>query len=206
VCLDRHGRIRGDSNAIRAVNQVNPMYHALVALDACIESHQGRGSPGRRCCAVIAGIAFVVHPSAWRAKFASVAPLSRPLFALVAVAAVPLVVYAVGQVGIHTSSGPHDEHYEFWVVMAVYALLMLLFGAVAAWRVSGWRFPLWAAGLMSIALGIGSLGIAAVSHLSTVWSLLAITWGVAFIVLGEREARTHVAAVRTAATSPVGDR
>jgi hypothetical protein len=157
---------------------------------------------------VIAGIAFLAHPSAWRAKFTPVARPSRALVALAAIATVPAVIYAIGQLDIHAASGPHDEHYEFghWVVMAVYALLVPLFGAVAAWKVSGWRFPLWAAGLMSIALGIGSLGIAAVSQLSTVWSLLAITWGVAFIVLGEREARTHVAAVRTAATARVGDR
>jgi hypothetical protein len=157
---------------------------------------------------VIAAIAFVTHPSRWRAKFASVAPRSRPLFALVAVAAGPLVVYAIGQLDIHTSSGPHDEHYEFghWVVMAVYALLVPLFGAVAAWKVSGWRFPLWAAGLMSIALGIGSLGITAVSQLSTAWSLLAIGWGATFIAVGGREVRPHVAEARTAAASTAGER
>jgi hypothetical protein len=157
---------------------------------------------------VIAGIAFVAHPSAWRARFTSVAPRSRPLLALVALAAVPLVAYASGQLDIHASSGPHDEHYEFghWVVMAVYALLIPLFGAVAAWKVAGWRFPLWVAGLMSIALGIGSLGITAVSQLSTTWSLLAIGWGAAFIAVGGREGRTHLAGGRTPAASTVGQR
>jgi hypothetical protein len=140
---------------------------------------------------VIAAIAFVAHPSSWRAKFTPVAAPSRTLFVLVAVAAVPLVIYAVGQLTIHTSSGPHDEHYEFghWVVMAVYALLVPVLGAVSAWKVSGWRFPLWVAGLMVAALGIGSLGITAVSQLTNVWSLLAIVWGAAFIGVGELEAR-----------------
>jgi hypothetical protein len=148
---------------------------------------------------VIAAIAFVAHPSAWRAKFAPVARPSRALFVLVALAAVPLAVYAAGQLDIHAGSGPHDEHYEFghWVVMAVYALLVPIFGAVAAAKVSGWRFPLWVAGLMSIALGIGSLGITAVSQLSGSWSLLAITWGAVFIGVGEREARSRVGARRT---------
>ena len=140
---------------------------------------------------VIAAIAFVAHPSSWRAKFTSVATPSRALFALAAIAAVPMVIYAIGQLDIHLSSGPHDEHYEFghWVVMAVYALLVPLFGAVAAWKVSGWRFPLWVAGIMAAALGVGSLGITAVSQLSTLWSLLAIAWGAAFIAVGELEAR-----------------
>jgi hypothetical protein len=147
---------------------------------------------------VIAGLAFVAHPSTCRAKLAPVAPHGPLLFALVVVAAVPLVVYASGQLDLHATSGPHDQHHEFghWIVMAVYALLIPLVGALAAWKVSGWRFPLWVAGLMSIALGIGSLGITAVSQLSTSWSLLAIGWGAAFIAVGEREGRTHVAGGR----------
>ena len=140
---------------------------------------------------VVAALGFAAHPSSWRAKFTSVAPPSRVLFLLVAFAAVPLVVYALGQLDIHTSSGSHDEHYAFghWVVMAAYALLAPLYGAVAALKVSGWRFPLWVSGLMVAALGIGSLGITAVSQLSALWSLVAITWGVVFIGIGELEAR-----------------
>jgi hypothetical protein len=140
---------------------------------------------------VIAAIAFVAHPSSWRAKFSPISTPSRTLFAMTAVAAVPMVIYAVGQLNIHLASGPHDEHYEFghWVVMAVYAVLVPLFGAVAAGKVSGWRFPLWVAGIMAAALGVGSLGITAVSQLTTVWSLLAIGWGAAFIAVGELEAR-----------------
>ncbi len=143
---------------------------------------------------VIATIAFIAHPSSWRAKLASVAAPSPGLFLLVAVAAVPLVVYAVGQLNIHTSSGMHDEHYEFghWVVMAAYALLVLVLGATAAWRVSGWRFPLWVAGLMAAALGVGSLGITAVSQLPTAWAVLAVVWGTVFISVGERGRRTHL--------------
>ena len=143
---------------------------------------------------VIAAIAFVAHPSTWRAKFTPTATPSRALFALTAIAAVPMVVYAVGQLNIHLGSGPSDEHYTFghWVVMGVYALLVPIFGAVAAAKVSGWRFPLWVAGLMAAALGVGSLGITAVSQLTTVWSLLAIAWGAAFIAVGELEARQQV--------------
>jgi len=143
---------------------------------------------------IIAGIAFVVHPSTWRAKYASLERPSPSLLALVAVAAVPLIAYATGQLGIHAGSGPHDEHHQFghWIVMAVYALLVLLFGAVAAWKVSGWRFPLWTAGLMAAALGLGSLGITAVSQLSTVWAVLAIAWGTVFIGVGELQARSRL--------------
>ena len=60
---------------------------------------------------------------------------------------------------------------------------------VAALKVPGWRLPLWATGGMVVAFGIGSLGIAAVSQLATVPAILAVAWGVAFIAVGEREAR-----------------
>jgi hypothetical protein len=140
---------------------------------------------------VIAVLAFFAHPSSLRAK---VTPVERPspaLFTFVAVAAVPLVVYGVGQLRIHMGSGAGDEHFEFghWVVMGVVALVTPALGVVAASKVSGWRFPLWASGLMIVALGIGSLGITAVSQLRTPWAVPAIIWGAAFIAVGEREAR-----------------
>ena len=146
---------------------------------------------------VIAAAAFVAHPSSWRARFAPVAAPSRALLVLVALAAVPLVIYAVGQLDVHAGSGPHDEHYEFghWVVMAVYALLAPLVGVIAAAKVPGWRFPLWVTGLMVAALGVGSLGISAVSQLSTPWALAAILWGATFIAVGQSESAPHEAAV-----------
>lgn len=65
---------------------------------------------------------------------------------------------------------------------------------------SGWRFPLWVAGLMAAALGVGSLGITAVSQLTTLWSLVAIVWGAAFIAVGELEARQQAPHNRPAPT------
>lgn len=139
----------------------------------------------------VAVLAFVLHPASWRAKLAPPVPLSRALLGLVAVGAVPFVVYAVGQLGIHTSSGAGDEHHEFghWIIMGVYGLLVPLLGLVAARGVPGWRFAAWSSGLMAVALGVGSLAIVAASQLSTVWAVLAILWGVALIGLGEVEAR-----------------
>lgn len=147
----------------------------------------------------IAALAFFAHPSSLRAKFTPTTRPSPALFGLAAVAAIPLVAYAVGQLNIHLGSGAHDEHYEFghWIVMAVVALLPLVFALVAASKFSGWRVPLWTAGLMTLALGVGSLGISAVSQLSTVWALLAIVWGAAFVAVGELEARREPAGTDT---------
>ena len=140
---------------------------------------------------VLAALGFFAHPAALRDKLRTVAPPSVVLLALTGIAGVVWVVYAFGQFDIHAASGPQDEHHQFghWVVMGAYGLLVPLFAAVAGLKVTGWRFPLWVAGLMSVALGIGSLAISAVSQLSTFWALLAIVWGAGFIGVGELEAR-----------------
>lgn len=140
---------------------------------------------------LIAVLAFFAHPSSLRAKITPVERPSVKLFAFAALAAVPLVVYGFGQLQIQMSSGAGDEHFEFghWVVMGVFPLVAFALAVVAASKVSGWRFPLWASGLMVLVLGIGSLGINAVSQLQTSWAVLAILWGAAFIAVGEREAR-----------------
>jgi hypothetical protein len=140
---------------------------------------------------VVGAAAFLLHPASIRAKITPVERSSPLLWGLVVLAAIPLVVYAAGQLQIHHGSGPGDEHFEFghWVVMAVYGFYAPLLAAVAASKVAGWRFPLWAAGLMVAALGVASLGMTAVSQLRTTWAVLAIAWGVAFIAAGEREAR-----------------
>ena len=139
----------------------------------------------------VAVLAFVAHPSSLRAKVTPVARPSVALLALAALAAIPLLAYAAGQLGIHLASGPGDEHWEFghWLGMAVFATMPVAFGLLAAAKVSGWRFALWAAGLQVAALGVASLGISAVSQLPAPWALLAILWGAAFIAAGELETR-----------------
>ena len=150
---------------------------------------------------VVAVLAFFAHPSSLRAKVTSTARPSPALALLVLLAAIPLVTYAVGQLSIHASSGPGDEHFQFghWIIMAVSAIVPIALGLLAAAKVSGWRFPLWVSGLMVVALGIGSLGITAVSRFDPMWALLAIGWGLGFIAVGEVEAR------RGAPTSSIED-
>ncbi len=151
---------------------------------------------------VLAVLAFVAHPAAWGDKFRLVDRPSAVLLSLAGIGAVAWLTYAAGQLSINVSSGPHDEHHQFghWVVMAAYGLLVPLFAAVAGLKVTGWRFPLLVAGLMSIVLGVGSLAITAVSQLSTIWALAAILWGAGFIAAGELEARQSLS-TRTPVTA-----
>lgn len=140
---------------------------------------------------VLAVLGFLAHPAPLSDKLRFGSRPSPVLLALAGGGAIAWVTYAAGQFSIQASSGPHDEHFTFghWVVMAAYGLLVPLFAVLAGLKVTGWRFPLWAAGLMSVMLGVGSLAIAAVSQLTTLWSLVAIVWGGGLIVAGELEAR-----------------
>ncbi len=150
---------------------------------------------------VFAVIAFAVHPSPWKAKFQRVGRPSTVLAILVVVAAIPLIVFAADSFAINAASGPGDEHYEFghWTFMGIYPIVTLLMAVVSTLKVSGWRLPGLFAGVLVIAHGLGSLVVSGASSLSTLWAVLALLWGVAFVVAVEREAR---AAVDTSAPAP----
>lgn len=155
---------------------------------------------------VISVLAFVAHPSSMGERLRSVAGPSRLLGGLVLVAAVPLVIYGTNSIRTHLASGSADPHYEFghWIAMGVFAFVVVAIAAVAASRVSGWRLNAWSAGLLVAILGFASLVHTAASQLDTVWAVLALVWGAAFIVVAELEAREAFGPARSE-TTPLVD-
>ncbi len=149
---------------------------------------------------VFSGIAFVAHPSPLGAKFRPVERPSLLLAGMVALAAIPLVVFSVDSFGIHLASGPGDEHFELghWAFMGVYPIVAILLGGVAAAKVSGWRLPGWVAAVFVGAHGLASLIVPSASAVGTLWAGLAVGWAVAFVIAIESEAR----AGRAHATEP----
>jgi len=85
--------------------------------------------------------------------------------------------------------------------MGIYPIVTLLMATVATLKVSGWRLPGLFAGALVIAHGLASLVLPAASALSTLWAVLALLWGVAFVVAVEREARASVSAAASAPTT-----
>lgn len=136
---------------------------------------------------ILVGVLWLLAP-----RSAGAAP--RPsliLGALVLVAAVPLVGYALGQAELqrtdHTS-----EHAAFfhWVETSFYAIAVLLLGALAALRPAAFRLAAWMGGVGLAILGIGALllpGFA--SSLPSPWGWAAVVGGVVFVAAAEWEAR-----------------
>jgi hypothetical protein len=92
-------------------------------------------------------------------------------------------------------------HFGHWSAMAAFAVSIVCLAALASLRPSGWRLPAWSAGIAAFVYGLASLIVPDDSSAATVvWAVLAMLWGVGFIVAAEYEVRG--ARPAEAATSP----
>lgn len=111
---------------------------------------------------------------------------------LVAIAAVPLVLFSSTNIGIqgaitdrHSAAG----HYGF---MAAFSFTVTGVSLLAALRPDGWRLTAWIAGLLPALPGLASLLYAdATSSLSLGWAVAAIVWGALFVAAAEFPTHTN---------------
>lgn len=139
--------------------------------------------------AVLVGVLWALVPSR-----AGAVPAGRPspiMLAMVALAVVPLVIYALGQAELQRTDDS-SEHAAFfhWVETSFYAIAILLLGLLAALRPGGFPMAGWMAGLALAILGGASLLLG--QHASAIeapWSWAALLGGFAFVAVGEWAAR-----------------
>lgn len=108
------------------------------------------------------------------------------LLGLLAVAAVPLLVFAADQLLAQYTVA--DEHAVFvhYGAMAVVAGMILIMGGLAIVRTRDRRFAAWSAGLLAAYVGLVSvLYPDQPSSVGVLWGALAILWGGAFLVAFE---------------------
>lgn len=132
----------------------------------------------------------LLHPKA--RTFVRLPNVDRSLAVLVAVAAIPFLAYAYGQVERHRLTGPTDPHTEMghWVFMSAIAILILVWGAIAASDHSGWRLTAWVVGVATVMFALQSvLFPVAASRASTPWAVAALVWAIAFLLAAERRVR-----------------
>lgn len=121
-------------------------------------------------------------------------PPGRPsmvMLALVVASAALLVPYALESAELQRADQT-SEHARFfhWVETAFYALGILVLGALSAWRPRGFRLATWCAGIGLAVLGAASVAFSQIpSALPPPWSWVALAGGLAFIAVGEWEAR-----------------
>jgi MFS family permease len=138
---------------------------------------------------VLVGVLWVLLPTRERAF-----PPGRPspiLLLLVAAAAVPLVVYALGQAELQRTDST-SQHAEFfhWVETSFYAVAALLLGLLAALRPAAYRLSAWCAGVAVVVAGAASLALQDyASALTTPWAWAALAGGLAFLAATEFERR-----------------
>lgn len=138
---------------------------------------------------VLIGVLWWLTPS----REGAVPPgrLSLPMVALVIAAAVLLLPYAIEQAGLQRTDHSSDHAAFFhWVETAFTAAGIVVVGVVASLRPGAFRMATWSAGLTLAILGAASMLFAQhASALASPWSWAALLGGLAFIGVGEWEAR-----------------
>lgn len=138
--------------------------------------------------AVVIGLLIALHPDRGRLLEIGREGMDGPMLLQAALAAVPLVLYALNQAEIQRACPPTDGHCEefHWAQMAALAMALPLVGAVAALRAPGWRLTAWCAGIAATLWGIASLAFPGhASALDQGWAVAAVVGGVAFIGMAE---------------------
>lgn len=118
----------------------------------------------------------------------------RRAAALVALAAAPLVVFAVGQLGLQATAVDDHAIFGHYAAMAAIGLLIVALGLIASLRPDGWRFPAYAAAALASLIGLASLVFPGTEQglgLDALWGGAAILWGLAFVAVTEYGARTE---------------
>lgn len=136
---------------------------------------------------VVAGVTAALHPA--RERLLRLQGGVQPWMLLLAGgAAVPLLGYAFAQLQMQIGASAADEHAAFghWALMSGYALAIVICGVLGSLRSGGWRVPTWTAGILAVLFGLATFILPGqASGVSSTWGLLAIAWGLVFIVAGE---------------------
>ncbi|HJS26667.1 MAG TPA: hypothetical protein VJ913_06035 [Actinomycetota bacterium] len=134
--------------------------------------------------ALVVLILFGLHPD--RGSLVRVGRPRLGFLALVLLAAIPVVAYALTHARLQSEGLIADPHVELhhYSGQAAGSLMLLLFAIAPGLGAVGWRLAAWLAGAAMTILGVAS--IAYPDHVSVfdpVWAWLALAWGVAFIGL-----------------------
>jgi len=137
-------------------------------------------------------VATLLHPDLFRSVGAT--RPSRRMIALVAIAAVPLLAFAAGNIALQRSGSSHHADLGHYGYMAALDLTVIGVGLVSSLRLAGWRLTRLVTGSLAALFGIVSLVFPDVEgSLGTAWALAAIAWGAGFVTVAEIVGREDAA-------------
>ena len=142
------------------------------------------------------GMVALLHPSS--RHFLEKTTFDRTMGVLAALAAVPWLLFMLGNASDQLANVAGDAHaeVEHWATAAVLAVLMIAASFLGASGHSGWRLPARLAAFGTTLFGVHSLVYPGnPSGLSTFWALAAILWGVVYAVALTRRSRDEKRAV-----------
>jgi hypothetical protein len=92
------------------------------------------------------------------------------------------------------ADNPEDEekalHFGHWSAMAAFAIAIAALAGLASLRPPGWRLPAWSAGIAAFVYGLASLVVPDDASAATAaWAVLAMLWGIGFIIAAEYKLR-----------------
>lgn len=169
----------------RPVQWVAPLWLAAFVILVMMVYDATQGTVGNPIWWVVYGLVVLVvilHPR----RIAPMGPWHAPSLLLSAVAAIPVVLYAAGQ--LRLQFGPadavgHVEH-NHYLSQAGLATAVLVAGALGASSLPGRRVVAVAAGLIPVLLGTVSLVHPDnASAFGRPWAAAAILWGLAYVVV-----------------------
>lgn len=143
---------------------------------------------------ILLAIAFL-HPAA--GEMLRVPRMNSGIFGLVAVAAVPWVMFSHDQARLQrlASAGDLDVLSGHWDMMTAFPILVLAWATIGASDYSGWRITAWVGGGAVAAFALQSIIFPYVlSGASAAWAAVALAWAVVYVSAAELRSRR----VRTA--------
>lgn len=138
--------------------------------------------------ATVVVLSALLHPSGRSfVRSFSISRINWPMLALVAVAAVPLLVFASTNIRLQATIPDSHAALGHYAFMAAFAFTVIGVGVLASMRPIGWKVTARMTATLAVLLGLISLLCPDnSSSLATLRSISAIAWGIAFVTVAER--------------------
>ena len=178
----------------RPERRVAPLLEALSFMLAFVVIELAVSQPvwGSAVPALFLLLLALLHPRAQ--DLLRLPRLDWTMAGLIALAAIPWIVFALSQVEFSRLNLPGDAHdqMEHWNRMAVFAILMIVWGLIGATDLPGWRITAWLVTYSSVVYGLQSLLFSSQASAAPAgWAFAAVVWGSAYLIMAERRARSQ---------------